>query len=243
MMIRALAAAAAVAALLAAAPAAADPAADVAPVPPSEAVTPGAGVGLYDANGRGASACTLGFLATDSVGRHYVLAAGHCDKGGSVVMPYLTPTGFRRVGLFAHTVDDMYGDIAAIALADTAPPQDARVLSRRPVTGVIDAVTTNDTLCFYGMRSGGHPHCGRVTSPASAADQSHQVVFATAAVHGDSGSPVYRIEPNGDATAVGILDSGTSDSTTATLIKPYLDQWGLRLTCQASPTTTEKCHG
>lgn len=241
MRIRAAAAAAAIA-LLSAAPAYADPDDVVAPVPPSEAVTPGAGVGLYDANGKGASACTLGYLATDKTGHRYVLTAGHCDKGGSVVMPYQAPDTFRRVGLFAHTVDDMYGDIAAIALADTAPPQDARVLSRRSVTGVIDAVTDRDTLCFYGMRTGGHPHCGRVTSPAAAADHSYRATFAAVSVHGDSGSPVYRIEPNGTATAVAILDSGTDTSTTATLIKPFLDKWGLSLTCQTIPTTTEKCH-
>jgi len=241
MRIRAAAAAAAIA-LLSAAPAYADPDDVVAPVPPSEAVTPGAGVGLYDANGKGASACTLGYLATDKTGHRYVLTAGHCDKGGSVVMPYQAPDTFRRVGLFAHTIDDSSADISAIALAETAPPQDARVLSRRSVTGVIDAVTDHDTLCFYGMRTGGHPHCGRVTSPAAADDHDYLIQFAVGAVRGDSGSPVYRIEANGDATAVGILDSTTGDTSTATLIKPYLDKWGLSLTCQSTPTTTETCH-
>jgi len=237
---RAAAAAAVVALMSAAAPAAADPDTVGDPVPPSTAVTPGAGVGLYDANSRGASACTLGFLATGADGRRYVLTAGHCDKGGSVVMP--TPTGFRRVGLFAHTIDEPGSDIAAIALADTAPPQDARVLSRRPVTGVTADVSTDDTLCFYGMRTGGHPHCGRVISPAAAADDAYLVEFGAVSVHGDSGSPVYRIEPNGDATAVAILNSGTATSSTATLIEPFLSRWNLSLTCQTGPTATETCH-
>lgn len=235
-------AAAAVVALMSAAPAIADPDAVDGPVPPSNAVTPGAGVGLYDANSRGASACTLGFLATDSDGRRYVFTAGHCDKGGSVVMPYLTPTGFRRVGLFAHTVDEPAADIAAIALADTAPPYDARVLSRRPVTAVTDAITDADTLCFYGMRTGGRPHCGRVISPAAAADDNYLVVFGAVSVHGDSGSPVYRIESDGNATAVAILNSGTATSSTATLIEPFLSRWNLSLTCQTAPNTTETCH-
>lgn len=238
---RAAAAAAVVALMSAAAPAAADPDTVGDPVPPSTAVTPGAGVGLYDANSRGASACTLGFLATGADGRRYVLTAGHCDKGGSVVMP--TPTGFRRVGLFAHTIDEPGSDIAAIALADTAPPQDARVLSRRPVTGVTADVSTDDTLCFYGMRTGGHPHCGRVTAPPNAEDGDYLVTFAVAAVPGDSGSPVYRIEPDGNATAVGILDSATATKATATLLKPFLSRWNLSLTCQTGPTTTtETCH-
>lgn len=240
-MRRAAAAAVAIA-LLSAAPAWADPATVDGPVPPVEAVTPGVGFTGYNADGALVGSCTLGFLATDTTGRRYAFTAGHCSSTGNAVTQYQTPNNYRRIGLFAHTIDDSSADIAAIALADTAPPQDARVLERRPVTGVIDAVTDHDVLCFYGMRTGGHPHCGQVTSPAAATDRDYLVQFAVGAVRGDSGSPVYRIEANGDATAVGILDSTTGDTSTATLIKPYLDEWGLSLTCQSTPTTTEKCH-
>lgn len=230
------------AALIAAAPAAADPAVEVGePAPPSTAVTPGAGVGLYSANGKPASACTLGFLATDAEGSPYVFTAGHCNKGGGVVMPYQTADNYRPLGRFAHTVDEPGADIAAIALTDTLP-HDARVLSRRPVTGVTDVITDADTLCFYGMRTGGRPHCGSVISPAAAADDDYLVEFGAVSVHGDSGSPVYRIEPNGNATAVAILNSGTATSSTATLIEPFLSRWNLSLICQTAPNTTETCH-
>lgn len=235
------AAAAAVVALMSAAPASADPAAVDGPVPPSAAVTPGAGFVGYDANGALANGCTLGFLATGPDGTRYAFTAGHCSSTGNAVLPYQTPDDFRRVGRFVHTVDEPGADIAAIALTD-ALPRDARVLSRRPVTGITDVITDADTLCFYGMRTGGHPHCGRVISPAAAADDDYLVEFGAVSVHGDSGSPVYRIEPDGNATAVAILNSGTATSSTATLIEPFLSRWNLSLTCQTAPNTTETCH-
>lgn len=236
------AAAAAVVALMSAAPASADPAAVDGPVPPSTAVTPGAGFGAYDANGALAGACTLGFLATGPDGTRYAFTAGHCSSTGNAVLPYRTPDDFRRVGRFVHTVYEPGADIAAIALADTALPQDARVLSRRPVTAVTDVITDADTLCFYGMRTGGRPHCGHVISPATAAEDDYLVEFGAVSVHGDSGSPVYQIEPDGNATAVAILKSGTATSSTATLIEPFLTRWNLSLTCQTGPTAMETCH-
>lgn len=211
-------------------------------MPPSTAVTPGAGFITYDENGALADGCTLGFLASGPNGARYVFTAGHCSATGNAVLPYRTPNDFRRVGRFAHTVDEPGADIAAITLDGAAPPQDARVLSRRPVTGLTDVITDADTLCFYGMRTGGHPHCGRVTAAPNAADGDYLVTFAVAAVPGDSGSPVYRIEPDGDATAVGILDSATATKATATLLSPFLSRWNLSLTCQTAPNTTETCH-
>lgn len=239
MRIRAAAAAAAIA-LLSAAPAYADD--DVDPAPPSSAVTPGAGIGLYDGAGKPAAGCTLGFLATGADGIRYAYTAGHCNKGGGAVLPYQAADNYRALGRFAHAVNDGPDgpDIAVIRLDDTLP-HDARVLSRRPVTAVIADISTNDTLCFYGMRSGGHPHCGRVTQGSTNGAPS-RVRFAAVSVVGDSGSPVYRIERDGNATAVAILDGGDSSSSTATLIKPFLDKWHLSLTCQTIPTTTTECH-
>jgi len=217
----AYAAIAATAAIAFAAPAAASP-----PVTPNPAITPGAGVSIHDATGDGGGACTLGFLATGTDGSHYAFTAGHCAHDGNVLMPYQTQGNYQHIGQFAQSVhESTWPDIAAIRLDGTLP-LDNRVLSRRPVTGVTSAISANDTLCFYGMRSG--RQCGEVIVPPSPGDDS--VTFSSTAVPGDSGAPVYRIEKDGTATAVGILKGGDDNwGASATLIQPFLKKWDLTL--------------
>lgn len=208
----------------------ASPAAAVPPVPPAPAITPGAGIGLYDSNGKATSACTLGFLATGADGTRYAFTAGHCDEGGNVVMPYQTQGNYERIGRFAMSEDGSGWDpdIAVIRL-DSNLPMDSRVLARRPVAGLTSKVSTDDTLCFYGMRSG--LRCGQVQWSTESAEIDSRVSFSAAAVGGDSGSPVYRIGSDGTATAVGVLDTSDASSgeVTATLIESYLKKWGLTL--------------
>jgi hypothetical protein len=198
------------------------------PLPATPAITPGAAIGAYDTEGQAAAECTLGFLATGTDGGHYVFTAGHCDHGGNAIMPYQAEGSFQRIGKFAMSENGSGRDpdIATIRLA-TDLPTDTRVLSRRPVTGVTSAVNVGDTLCFYGMRSG--RQCGQVQQSMSSLDA--RVSFVAVAVRGDSGAPVYRIGTDGNATAVGILDTSDRESgvATATLIEPVLKQWGLTL--------------
>lgn len=201
-----------------AAPAAAEP------LPANPAITPGAAVGVYDSTGKAAGACTIAFLADGSDGAHYAFTAGHCASGGNVLLPYQAEGNYQRIGRFSE-VDNAYAaDIAVIRL-DSALPLDTRVLSRRPVTGVTTTVTKGDSLCYYGMRSG--RHCGTATIDATATDV--LATFSGTAVHGDSGAPVYKIGPDGSATAVGVLNASTDTEITATLIAPYLAKWGLSL--------------
>ncbi len=218
-------AAAAITAVALAAPAAA------APITPNPAITPGAGVAIYDSSKALAAGCTLGFLATGVDGRHYAFTAGHCAHDGNVVMPYQQQDNFQRVGQFAQSVHEAtWPDIAAIRL-DGALPLDTRVLSRRPVTGVTSTLRDGDTLCFYGMSSG--RQCGEAFV---ATMDGVSVGFSAPAIPGDSGAPVYRIEKDGSATAVGIL-KGADDSfgASATLIAPFLARWGLTLDTTRSP--------
>lgn len=212
-------AAAAVTAVTLAAPAAA------APITPNPAITPGAGVTTYNSAGAFAGSCTLGFLATGTDGGHYAFTAGHCADSGYVLMPYQEQGNYQRVGRFAESVHETtWPDIAAIKL-DGNLPLDNRVLSRRPVTGATSTLRDGDTLCFYGMRSG--RQCG---AAFVATMDGVSVGFSAPAIPGDSGAPVYRIEKDGSATAVGIL-KGSDDSfgASATLIQPFLTKWGLTL--------------
>lgn len=218
-------AAAAITSVTLASPAAASP-----PVPPAPAITPGAGLAIYDASGNGGSACTLGFLATGADGTRYAFTAGHCDEGGNVLMPYQTQGNYQRIGQFAMSEDGSGWDpdIATIRL-DSNLPIDTRVLARRPVTGLTSKVSTDDTLCFYGMRSG--LRCGQVQWSTESAEIDTRISFSATAVGGDSGAPVYRIGSDGTATAVGVLDTSDASSgeVTATLIEPYLNKWDLTL--------------
>lgn len=218
-------AAAAIIALTLASPAAASP-----PVPPAPSITPGAGLAIYDASGTGGSACTLGFLATGTDGARYAFTAGHCDEGGNALMPYQTQGNYQRIGQFAESVEGSGWDpdIAVIRL-DSNLPIDSRVLARRPVAGLTSKVSTDDTLCFYGMRSG--LRCGQVQWSTESAEIDTRVSFSATAVGGDSGAPVYRIGRDGTATAVGVLDATDDESgvVSATLIEPYLNKWGLTL--------------
>lgn len=205
----------------------ASPATAAPPVPAAPAITPGAGLAIYDASNAFGSSCTLGFLATGADGTRYAFTAGHCDEGGNVLMPYQTQGNYQRIGQFAKVDDavDSVADIATVRL-DGNLPKDTRVLARRPVTGVTSEVSTNDTLCYYGMRSG--LRCGSATIDTGVADT--LASFSTTAVPGDSGAPVYRIGKDGSATAVGVLNSSSDDGVaTATLIEPYLSKWGLTL--------------
>jgi len=201
------------------------------PLPANPAITPGAAIGVYDSNGNAAGTCTLGFLATGTDGRHYAFTAGHCDHGGPVMMPYQTEGNFQRVGQSAESVHEAtWPDIAAIKL-DGNLPLDIRVLSRRPVTGVTSTLRNGDKLCFYGMRSG--RQCGEAFV---ATMDGASVGFSAPAIPGDSGAPVYKIEQDGSATAVGIL-KGSDDSfgASATLIAPFLTKWGLTLDTTRTP--------
>lgn len=218
-------AAAAITAVTLASPAAAAP-----PVPPAPAITPGAGLAIYDASSTFGGTCTLGFLATGTDGTRYAFTAGHCDEGGNALMPYQTQGNYQRIGQFAASEDGSGWDpdIATIRL-DSNLPIDSRVLARRPVTGLTSKVSTDDTLCFYGMRSG--LRCGQVQWSTESAETDTRISFSATAVGGDSGAPVYRIGRDGTATAVGVLDS-TDDASgvvSATLIEPYLQKWDLTL--------------
>lgn len=231
----AFAAIAAVAAVASAPAAAADPT-DASAVPPAMAVTPGAGVGVYNAAGQlFQGGCTLGFLATGADGAEYAFTAGHCASDGKVVMRYQTADNYKAIGRFADSVYTKGGqDIAIIRLDVDGVPLDTRVLNRRPVTGVTAQVKSGEELCFFGQATGDKT-CGKVgLGPEELGEP--RVIFSALSQHGDSGGPVYRIEKDGTATAVAILDQGANGSdSAATLIQPYLEKWGLTISTTPRP--------
>ncbi len=202
--------------------------------PAATAVSPGAGIVVDDADGGEAKACTLGFLASGADGAQYALTAGHCNQGGDVAMSYRITGNLRKIGRFAHTVHEgRWGrDIAAIRLDDDGPRRDARILTERAVTGVAKRLLAEDTLCFDGRTSGFQ--CGAISpalhSGARYRDMTGLILITGRAEPGDSGSPVYRLEPDGSASAVAIVNGNVPGiGVVATLLQPYLKQWDLTL--------------
>jgi hypothetical protein len=215
-----------VAALCAAASLALAPAAAAA----QPVITPGTAIATRNPAGTTLGDCTLGFLATGD-GADYALTAGHCNAGGEVLL-----SDDRRLGQFTRTVNDV--DPASLDLRDVGlihldasdlPPLDPSISARIPVTGVLaEPLTIDDTLCTYGARTG-HERCGRVAFTPAPGDSTVQ--FGAASQPGDSGSPVYRVQKDGSAQAVGILIRGEKSvaSSQAMLIGPYLREWNLTL--------------
>lgn len=204
------------------------------PAPAAMAIAPGIGIVAEDPAGRVATVCTLGFLARGADGARYALTAGHCDKGGDVTLSDRAEGNLRKIGRFAHSVPghDEGPDIAAIRLEGDLP-RDPWILTERRVRGATTTVLLEeDMLCFDGRISG--QQCGNYSlvlhSVRSREAMENLAFFTATAQPGDSGSPVYRLESDGSATAVGILSGTVGDiGVVATLVEPYLEQWGLRL--------------
>lgn len=215
-------------ALLFAAPtfAAADPAG--APARPVPAVAPGVGLGIYDAAGNPGGGCTAGFLAHGAAGQPVMISAGHCDHGGEVDIKWSKTGAYEKVGAFSDTVHEgssgETSDIGLIRLEPGVIPSDLRVIGIRPVTGVTSDVKKGDQLCHFGDVTG--LQCGPVTEVTKS-----KVTFAAKVAVGDSGGPVYVRNPDGTATAVGVVIRGPADGSqlTAELVKPWLETWQLTL--------------
>lgn len=206
----------------------ASPAAAAPPLPPSPAITPGAGLAVYNADATGGDTCTAGWLAHDASGMPVMLTAGHCDMGGKVAMKWTASDAYETIGTFAKSVNEgsvgENADIAIVALNNAAIPGDTRVLDRRPVEGVTADVKVGDVLCKYGLTTG--RTCGPVLDTPTAS----KVRFDATSARGDSGGPVYLIQPDGDAVAVGITIRGADDGgTVAELVQPWLQKWQLTL--------------
>ena len=215
--------------VMAAAPAAASP-----PLPPSPTITPGAGLALVPGTGNTGGACTAGWLAHDAAGNPVMLTAGHCNAGGPVAMKWTVTNQYETIGTFTKSINDgsvgEETDIGLISLSNNMIPSDTRVLSRRPVEGATANVKIGDVLCKYGNTTG--RQCGAVLVAPTAS----KVRFGALSEGGDSGGPVYLIQPDGDAIAVGVtLGHTDSGGTVAELVQPWLQEWNLTLDTTQKP--------
>ncbi|MGV0626945.1 hypothetical protein [Mycolicibacter minnesotensis] len=218
----------------------AQPIRQLVPLPSAEAIGPGIGIKISYADSKETNSCTAGFLVRTKDGQPALLSAGYCNKPGGPSTVSIRRGGiYPKVGKYTETIyggdgwDDV--NIGLIALNHTDKIPLVPTIDGRPVTGVAESVSVGTTLCHFGVRSD-EPLCGPV-----AASNKDKVRFNAGGTCGDSGGPVYRVNPDGTAEAVGILTSvstgGNPDTTcreslvysVAQLVKPWLDKWDLTL--------------
>lgn len=171
------------------------------------------------------SSCTAGFATQGDDGGYYLLTSGHCDShdGSQWTDAFDTPLG--RVTASENNGDDR--DAALIRLDPAAGVPNARIAGRYPVRDVLasDQIQVGMTMCKIGAQTG--ETCGPVTAVTGNVIQTR--VFSTM---GDSGSPGFVVNPDGTASAVGLLQGGPEDDDSTTdfvLVDPVLRQWGLHL--------------
>ncbi|MCW2652932.1 MAG: hypothetical protein QOE41_1559 [Mycobacterium sp.] len=204
------------------------------PLPSVDTISPGIGVADYDGQS-GGNTCTAGFLVRTNSGQLALFSAGHCDEGGRVDVNL--SGSYTTIGTFTASIHqgDAAGDtdIGLISLMPGLPVTPA-VVGAEPVRGATDHVKMGETLCKFGLTT--DRQCGPVTNITAS-----KVTFAAPTQCGDSGGPVYAINPDGSGvTAVGITTGATmgvgsappacgsaSTFSVAELIQPWLRKWAV----------------
>lgn len=197
---------------------------------------PHTGVSVFasDTGADTSSQCTISWPVRDPDGDYAFLTAGHCvDDGGdqlwirdrsghSIDLPPLTAIeqGVDSKGI-VH-------DSARFYLPGGASLDDAMVAPGVAIRGVLSVeevkwLPRGTIMCMNGARSG--ISCGPFERGYLDAFEWHG-----SAVHGDSGAPIFVVNANGDAMAVGMLMSGPTDTLNyATYLMPVLERDRLRL--------------
>jgi hypothetical protein len=168
--------------------------------------------------------CTAGFAAQGNDGSYYLFTSGHCNQ------PEGSPwTSEQGVPLGKITASEEAGDRhdAAIIRLDPGAGIPVGNVGGRPVRDVLGAtqIQAGTPFCKLGAITG--ETCGPIK------DLDGDVVIASLpAKPGDSGSAGYVKNPDGTASAVGILSgsyNGDENTTVFVLVQPLLDRWGLRV--------------
>lgn len=209
-------------------------------LPAASAIGPGAGIYVEYPDGSGGMGCTAGFLVRTSTGQTGVLTAGHCNWRGQpsrVAMNLAGILPYTTFGMFGQTVSEGVRseehDIGLIVLNGDTVPQSSAIAASLPVSGVTSGLQFGQQLCKFGM-STSEAICGHVLDVTDS-----KVAFSAPGQCGDSGGPVYVMQSDGTASAVGIdirgFNPGKPDAgcsapakfSVAELVQPWLDKWNL----------------
>lgn len=181
---------------------------------------PAPGIEVDDENG----SCTAGFAAQGDDGSYYVLTSGHCDAGDGSEWTYGQND---PLGQITASVDDGDQMDAAIIRLDPGTPTPAGGVGGYRIRDVLgaDQLAKGMPFCKIGAVTG--ETCGAIT------DIDGNVVEASVfSLEGDSGSPGFVKNPDGTASAVGILTSSPENDDYTTyfvMVQPVLARWGLHI--------------
>lgn len=185
------------------------------------AARPMPGIEVLDDSG----SCTAGFAAQGGDGSYYLLTSGHCDTGDGSEWTDVFQTPLGRITASENNGEDH--DAAIIRLDPAAGVPNGSVGGRYPVRDVLTAAQIHPgmTLCKIGAMT--NETCGPIT-----AVNGNVIETRVLSTLGDSGSPGFVINPDGTASAAGILMGGPEDDDSTTdfvMLDPVLRQWGLHL--------------
>lgn len=172
----------------------------------------------------GGSACTLGFIAGDPITHKlYGITAGHCDHSSTMPPTVLytdanSPDIARPLGTYTASRQKdgtttsgkpgdlpTYTDAGIIGLRDGTAIASFKLAGVYPVRGVVEDyqdLPYGTEVCKYGMRTG--ETCGPITVASK-----YTITAEVHAIHGDSGSPLYRKNNDGTVDLIGILSNGS----------------------------------
>lgn len=184
--------------------------------------TPGAAIVTVDGG-----MCTLAAELKSEDGQFSGYAtAGHCNPAAGDRMISYNSSPDQRLTPLSAMSDVVDGDTGADSgVIWTNVPGTSAIVGEYRVAGVLTAagidelVPLGSMVCRAGAVSG--VDCGgRLSS-----DQFGRLRFATASTDGDSGGPVFSVDPvTGYAVLLGIVERTDDVSTTATLLEPTLQR-------------------
>ncbi|OBA60365.1 trypsin [Mycobacterium sp. 1100029.7] len=198
----------------------------VAPVHAQSPPTPG--IKINDET----SFCTSAFTAQGNDGNYYLMTSAHCDAHDGSVWTYgdnQAPLGKLVKGEYAENPETgtQTKDAALIKLEPGVGVPSDDIAGKYPVRDALSLsqIKVGTQMCKVGAVTG--ETCGPITD----IEGDYVVEAKLHCTGGDSGSPGFVRNPDGTASAIGILTSASDDENTTyfILVAPLLTKWGLRL--------------
>ncbi|SPM39115.1 trypsin, partial [Mycobacterium numidiamassiliense] len=178
------------------------------------------------------SFCTSAFTAQGNDGNYYLMTSAHCDAHDGSVWTYgdnQAPLGKIAKGEYEENPDTgtQTKDAALIKLEpDVGVPSDD-IAGKYPVRDALSLaqIKVGTQMCKVGAVTG--ETCGPITN----IEGDYVVEANLHCLGGDSGSPGFVKNPDGSASAVGILTSALDDDHTTyfIIVAPLLAKWHLHL--------------
>lgn len=183
-----------------------------------------------------AQLCTAAWPVASTENDVAFLTAGHCQTtAGAPLWMYTSSDKSTRKLLMPlqdvdYAIDDdgIARDSAVFFLPRSSREYSAQLAPGVKLRGVLSVREVQELppgtpLCMNGSRSG--LTCGPLIRAGSS-----EIEWESLAVKGDSGAPVFVVDEQGQAMAVGMVSHGPTDTKNfVTYLRPVLSKYGLRV--------------